>query len=260
MIRNYNSPYSAIPFFPSGLNENIPAHLQMPQPGIYDLHLRQQKRQQMQQFARYAYNPAIASYQANAAKPNRMVSNYSIYHPSVSMNTPKYVNPYSYDASNRRNSYEANMLAQNNFNNSLEALRQHYQKPYVQAFQSLRQNNESTAKSKRQQEACAALRVNGCGPGGWINKLIGHIQNDFDFTQACNNHDTNFGTLGFGFERANSQFYQEMRSVPDIIDESGNRITSERTAGIYFAAVSSPMGKYYYNKAQENARICKYGE
>lgn len=222
MFRNYNSPYSTNPTFPSGLDENIPAQLQMPQPGIYELHLRQQKRLQMQQFARDVAARRYINYNIPRS-PNMGIQNQQNFRQPQQAISPSFY--------------------RGGFNSPFT--------PYV---------GQNSTKSRRQQEACAALRVNGCGPGGWINKLIGHIQNDFDFTQACNNHDTNFGTLGFGFERANSQFYQEMRSVPDKIDESGNRITSERTAGVYFAAVSGPMGKYYYNKAQENARICRYGE
>ena len=113
---------------------------------------------------------------------------------------------------------------------------------------------------------CPALKPNGCGAkGDWKSHFIPNKPQNFDFTEACNNHDINFGTLGFGFEKANEQFLRDMLAVPDqkryVFSKTGNlssiTITSESWAQTYYNAVSGKAGKRAYEAAQKLAKACQ---
>jgi len=113
---------------------------------------------------------------------------------------------------------------------------------------------------------CPELEPNGCGAkDDWKSHFIPNQPQGFDFTEACNNHDINFGTLGFGFEKANEQFLRDMRAVPDlkkyVFSKTGTMrsetLTSEDWALAYYSAVSGSAGKKAYDSAQKIARACK---
>lgn len=85
----------------------------------------------------------------------------------------------------------------------------------------------------------------------------------FDFTEACNNHDRNYGTLNFGFDRANKIFLEEMLAVPPQKRRIRGGYVMEKPdsyAYIYYNAVTGETGQEAYTEAQRNAYICKYGK
>ena len=127
------------------------------------------------------------------------------------------------------------------------------------------QPNESKLVSPTERKAaCKALVPNGCGArGDWRTPLIPNNPHGFDFTQACSNHDRNFSTLDFGFQRANDIFLNEMLSVPNkVVRIRGGTtiITPEETARFYHSFVTGQDGLNAYNTAQRNAYICKFGK
>lgn len=113
---------------------------------------------------------------------------------------------------------------------------------------------------EERRRACEALKPNGCGPSSWKWKIISDNPQGFDFSQACRNHDLNYATLGFGFERANELFYREMLAVPPKRLSNGTVIKPDTLAHAYSYFVKGPIGLKYYKKAQRNAYICKYGK
>ena len=114
--------------------------------------------------------------------------------------------------------------------------------------------------------ACEALKPNGCGPAGW-KTVIADNPDGFDFSKACNNHDRNYSILEFGFERANDIFYREMLATPPMkkyrYTKTGKMqeywAKPDAWAGTYYNFVKT-FGHKFYNQAQRNAYICKYGK
>lgn len=117
---------------------------------------------------------------------------------------------------------------------------------------------------KERQAACAALEPNGCGARDhWLTPVIPNSPGGFDFTEACNNHDRKYATLGYGFNRANIEFLEEMLSVPPRELPSGYggrtiKVTPERAARYYYSWVIGQEAQDAYVKAQKNAYICKH--
>ena len=110
------------------------------------------------------------------------------------------------------------------------------------------------------QTACEALKPNGCGPADWKNFLAPESPGGFNFAPACNKHDRNYSTLGYGFERANEVFYQDLMSIVREQTEPNSRqfLVGRSHARTYRNFVMR-YGQSYYDKAQKNSYICTYG-
>lgn len=125
-------------------------------------------------------------------------------------------------------------------------------------------DNQQVSPQERQ-AACAALEPNGCGAKDhWLTPAIPNAPGGFDFTEACNNHDRKYATLGYGFDRANREFLEEMLSVParELPSGYGGRtikVTPERATRYYYNWVLGQDAQDAYNKAQKNTYICKHG-
>tara|TARA_R110002096_G_scaffold416576_2_gene619271 strand:- start:85817 stop:86566 length:750 start_codon:yes stop_codon:yes gene_type:complete len=127
---------------------------------------------------------------------------------------------------------------------------------------------DNQVPSAERQAACEALKPNGCGGKGVLKgNWIPDFPSRFDFTQACNNHDRNYSTLGFGFDRANNVFLQDMLAVLPVKKirhtKSGKMIEfvekPDAVARNYYNYVTN-NGRPFYDDAQRNAYICKYGK
>ncbi len=108
--------------------------------------------------------------------------------------------------------------------------------------------------------ACAALKPNGCGPSGWKNYVIPDVVGGFNFKPACNNHDRNYSTLEFGFDRANQLFYDDMMKI--VLTETepySRRFLVGRSHARTYRNFVMRHGKSYYDEAQQKAYICKFG-
>lgn len=127
-----------------------------------------------------------------------------------------------------------------------------------------RQTDEESdqVSSEERRKACDELIPNGCGgrtimKGSWIPDN----PSGFNFTPACNSHDRNYSTLGFDFDEANRRFLIEMTSAVQARAHAGTDRHKEgmEIAQIYYNYVVE-NGKSYYDDAQRNAYICKYGK
>lgn len=138
-------------------------------------------------------------------------------------------------------------------------------KNQLQRVDSTKLNNDTSRQQvspEERQKACDELVPNGCGArGDWKSDFIPNKPEGFDFTEACNNHDRNFGTLGVSFSEANNQFYIDMVSAVRRIAEPGTVIYKGgvNLAKLYFDKVVE-HGRPAYETAQINAYICKYGK
>lgn len=124
---------------------------------------------------------------------------------------------------------------------------------------SKRNTDNKLVSPEERQKACDELEPNGCGGRGfWRGNWVSDTPGEFDFTEACNNHDRRYATLDYPFRQANKEFFEEMLAVPPYKNEDGNWVFPDFWAKKYYNFVRD-YGWTFYVEAQKNARICKYG-
>lgn len=98
-------------------------------------------------------------------------------------------------------------------------------------------------------------QVNGCGSDPYAKAVRDEVF--ANFTEACNNHDRCYGTLGSGKTNCDNRFYNEMidrcDSTYDDWWEKISRPPCYGSAELYFRAVQA-FGESAYSESQGHAR------
>jgi RHS repeat-associated protein len=94
-----------------------------------------------------------------------------------------------------------------------------------------------------------------CG-SGWTDKIVPDNYGRYNFTVACQEHDTCYGKSGSSWLVCNAMFLNDMlNECSKLTWDPINQFSCVETAVIYYGAVSSPFGIYAYMNVQKSA--CK---